>query len=291
MTLQASSRERLGLARLVPIAISGGVIGYIAISYLVQAAHWPIGDATSYWEAALRLRSGEPLYVAGIDPEDPVRYLYAPWFAFAWLPLTFLPQQLVFVAWSGVLLVAALLAIRPLLASGTVTGWLTGLMLGSFLVWTASRGNVQPLLILGLLTTLERRSGPFWVGVFASLKLVPIAYAVVWMARGQWLRAFIALAVTATLVLPALLFDISGYTTAAGARPALLPSLPLQVAGVVAAVVITWRLARTRYALLAASALAMLALPRFVEYNVTFAAAGIPERPDQRATVTTRTEC
>lgn len=269
------ARRAVGPLRIALMAVSGGIVTYIALSYLLQALAWPITDATSYWEAALRLRQGQPLYVAGVATEDPVRYLYAPWFAFAWVPLTFLPREPVFVIWSLVLLGASIAALVPLLQARTAAAWLAALVLGSFLIWTASRGNVQPLLILGLLVVLERRSAPLWVGVMASLKVVPIAYAVVWLARRQWRRAAMAAMALIAFVVPALLFNVADYATDAGARPPLVPFLPLQVLAVAGAAVATWRLARTPYRWLAASALAMLALPRFVEYNVTFALVGM----------------
>jgi hypothetical protein len=47
-------------------------------------------DGISYWDAALRLRNSATLYLPGL-PTDPSVYRYPPWFAAAWIPLTFLP--------------------------------------------------------------------------------------------------------------------------------------------------------------------------------------------------------
>ena len=269
-------RGQLGFTEMALIAVSGGIVGYIAISYLLQVAHWPISDANAYWDAAVRLREGQALYVA-TGPESSDLYRYAPWFAYLWVPLTFLPHDAVFVAWSGLLLVATVIVVAPIASLRTPAAILTALLGGSFLVWTAGHGNVQPLIILALSRTLERQSGPVWVGIAASLKLAPIAYVLVWIGRRDWRSAAVCLLTTAVLVGPMLLFNVSDYTTDAGARPAIIPWLPAQVVAVVIAGALTLATARTRWAWLNATITAMLVLPRFVEYSVTFALVGFAQ--------------
>lgn len=56
-------------------------------------------DVAAYWGAAERIRAGEPLYVAGVANASDL-YRYAPWFAYAWVPLTYLPSDIVTSAWS-----------------------------------------------------------------------------------------------------------------------------------------------------------------------------------------------
>ena len=72
---------------------------------------------------------------------------------------------------------------------------------------------MQPLLVLGLMWGVERRSGPLWIALGASLKGVPLLLALVYAGRGEWRRAAMALGLTAVLVAPALLFDLSHYST------------------------------------------------------------------------------
>src|SRR3972149_6330968 len=48
-------------------------------------------DVAAYWEAAERIRAGEPLYVAGAANASDL-YRYAPRVAYVWGPLTFLPR-------------------------------------------------------------------------------------------------------------------------------------------------------------------------------------------------------
>src|SRR2546428_14134481 len=63
-------------------------------------------DADAYWHAALRLREGLPLY-GGPRGDETEIYRYAPWFAFAWGPLTYLGQANAYLVWRGLLLVGA----------------------------------------------------------------------------------------------------------------------------------------------------------------------------------------
>ena len=267
-------RGKLGFGTVLLIAVSGGIVAYIVVSYLLQAAHWPISDANAYWNAAIRLRDGQPLYQARAGPEASDLYRYAPWFAYLWVPLTFLPEAGVFHAWSLLLVVAAAFTIWPIARVMTPAAILIASLGGSFLVWTAGHGNVQPLLILALSRTLERRTGPVWVAVAASLKLVPIAYILVWIDRREWRAVIVCLVTTAVLVGPMLLFNIDDYSTDPGARPALIPWPPGQVMAVAVAGAATVVAARTRFAWVSASLTAMLLLPRFVEYSVTLALVG-----------------
>ena len=63
---------------------------------------------------------------------------------------------------------------------------------------------------------VERRSGPIWIALGASLKAVPLALALVYAGRGEWRKAAVAAGLTALLVAPMLLFDLSGYSTDPG---------------------------------------------------------------------------
>ena len=52
-----------------------------------SASAWEIPDIEAYWNAALRLRDGGPLYPLATNVNDSEVYRYAPWFAYAWIPL------------------------------------------------------------------------------------------------------------------------------------------------------------------------------------------------------------
>ena len=272
------SRRPLGW-RILPMAIVGGAIGYLLVSNLLQIASWLIqsrdSDTNAYWEAALRLRDGLPLYQAGLDPDSTNLYRYAPWFAALWVPLTYLPREPVFVAWAGAMTACAALAVAPLVRYRTAAAIMLTAFLGGYLLWTGVRGNVQPLAVLVLARTIHGRSGPIWLGVVASLKAFPAVFALVYLGRGEWRKAALAVVCGVALALPALAMNWQDYTFNAGARPPLVPIPLLQLVLTVAAGLGTFWLARTRFAWVSAALLTALAAPRFIEYNLTYFLVGV----------------
>jgi Glycosyltransferase family 87 len=266
-------RNPLALAGAAGIAVLIGLAGWTELNH---AASLSTGsDMDAYWNAAMRLRAGQPLYVPGF-PTDSDLYRYAPWFAYVWVPFTFLPKGAVLFGWMVLCLGAAIASAAPLLWRGPA-GWATIGLILPFQLEGAAFGNVQPLLVLALLWGLERRSGPLWLGIAASLKGAPILLAMVYAGRGEWRRAAAAMAFTAILVLPMFLFDLRGYSTRiGGGQMSLLTVSPIiWMAAILVAVVATWAVARTRYAWVAGSAAMMLALPRFINYEIGFALVGL----------------
>jgi predicted membrane protein len=258
------------LARTVALAV---VIGVSFFNLYQAVIHWTLSDASAYWNAALRLREGAGLYpvLANVDASEV--YRYAPWFAWLTVPWTYLPQQAAGALWSAVLLAGSGLALIPLVRA---RAWLAVAFFAPILIGISAVGNVHPLIIASLVWSLERRSGPIWIGVAASLKVVPILFAVFYLGRGQWGRAAVAVAVTALLWAPALLYDLRGYATEAGQAASLI-SVPIVWAIVVgAAIGVTMRLAPGRFGWLAAATSVVLALPRLFVYDVTYLMAGVP---------------
>lgn len=266
----------LRLARTLALAV---IIG-IGIFNLVQAAtHWTLSDAGAYWNAALRLRGGEPLYPLLTDIDASEVYRYAPWFAWLAIPASYLPMQVAGAAWSALLLAASGLALVPL---ARARAWVAVAFFGPILVGISAVGNVHPLLIAALAWTVERRSGPLWVGVAASLKIFPVLFALVYLGRREWGRFGAAVAVTALLWAPALLYDLRGYATEAGQAASLI-AVPILWAVVVgAAIGVTLRLATGRFGWLAAAVSVVLALPRLFVYDVTYLIVGAPPRRSRR---------
>jgi len=258
------------LARTVALAV---IIGIGLFNVIQAVSHWTLSDAAAYWNAALRLREGEPLYpvLANVDASEV--YRYAPWFAWLAVPWTLLPVQLAGAVWSVVLLASSGLALVPL---AHARAWLAIAFFAPILVGISAVGNAQPLLIASLAWTVDRRSGPFWIGVAGSLKIFPILVALVYLGRGQWGRAAAAVAIMAVLWSPALLYDLRGYATEAG-QAALLISVPMLWAMVVgAAIGLTLRLAPTQFGWLAAGVSVVLASPRLFVYDVTYLMVGTP---------------
>jgi hypothetical protein len=256
------------VARMVAIAVLVG----IAVSHLRwMIADWNLHDMNVYWDAAMRLRNGQELYAA-VDPIDV--YRYAPWFAYAWVPLTYLPKPMVDVGWSAILLVASGIAIWPLIRERTRGSLLVALLLGPLLFAISSVGNIQPLMMLALLYGIPRASGPIWIALAASLKVVPIAFVLIYVSRREWSKVAWSLVLTAGLGAPALLYHIPPEVLSPGAAQ----TLPLAAVAVVAtaslvvATVIAWR--SQRWAPLAAATASVLVLPRLFLYEVSMLLVG-----------------
>jgi hypothetical protein len=275
-----TARTRLAWLRLgFGAALLAVLLALTAYALLSYALSRQVGsDVAAYWNAAERLRAGEPLYVAGAANASDL-YRYAPWFAWAWIPLTYLQRDAVTAAWTGLMFAAALISCVPLLRRGPA-GWAAFAIFGSFQFEGAMYGNVQPLLVLMLLWGVERRSGPLWIALGASLKAVPLLLAVVYAARGEWRRAALAAGLTVILVAPAFLFDLTGYSIAAGPRQESLAavSLFLFVPAALAAVAASWFLARTRFGWLAGGLAMVLSLPRLLDYESAFLLVGLSRR-------------
>jgi hypothetical protein len=177
---------------------------------VVVTQQWWFDDIGAYLHAAARLREGLPLYASPTDPS--LVYRYAPWFAAAWIPLTFLPRLAVEVGWAAVLLIATIAALWPFRRS--VAGVCLALLLGGLLYRTAGWANVQPLMVVALIYLLPTRAGPWTVGVAASLKLLPILFLGIYAWRGNWRAVGIGVAVAALLWAPALFFNVFDYPLA-----------------------------------------------------------------------------
>jgi len=269
-------RTRGGWLRLAGGAVLLALVSYALGSYALSRE---LGsDVAAYWNAAERLRAGEALYAGGAANASDL-YRYAPWFAYLWIPLTYLPRDAVTAGWVGLMVAAALISVLPLLRRGP-TGLAAFAVLGPLQLQGAVFGNVQPLLVLILLWGVERRSGPLWIAIGASLKGVPVLLALVYAGRGEWLRAGVAALLSAVLVAPAFLFDLSGYSTAPGPSQLSLAavSTPLYLVVAIAAIAATYLLARTRLAWLAGSLAMIAALPRLLTYEIGFALIGLVER-------------
>jgi hypothetical protein len=197
------------------------VIGLLFATMLIRlalvAGDWNFGDVDAYWQAALRLRSGQPLYLPGIDPDSYQVFRYAPWFAWLWVPLTYLPQTPVEWAWGGVLAAAAAAILVRLGQLGRPAAWALAFVMAPWLLSLVQVGNIQPLVVAMLAFGVSRRTGPLWIGVAASLKFVPIAWILVYLARREWPRILASLAVAAPLAATFLLYSLAGYVTDPGA--------------------------------------------------------------------------
>lgn len=276
------ARAALPVARLsqgLALALCAG-FGLALIAANVPS--WDLEDADAYWNAALRLRDGSDLYPAVADANAAGVYRYAPWFAWSWVPLTLLPKGAVMAGWSVILALSVAAALVPLVRHRSVAALCLAAALGGLLVRTASTGNVHALLIAGLVHGIQGRGGPVWIGVSASLKIVPIGYALVYVGRREWRKAVIAVAVTVLLAAPALFYDLSHYPADLGRSFSLLsiagPAPWVLAALVFAGLAIT--LARGRKRWVAATGAVLAASPRLALYDATYLLVGLGRRRD-----------
>jgi hypothetical protein len=252
------------------------VVG-VGISFLFWAAvRWEMPDAAAYWQAAERLRAGQDLYPVYGNVEASEVYRYTPWLAWLTVPFTLLPVQVAGFIWSVILVAASTVAVWPLVRERR---WLMVAFFWPILIGISANGNVHALMLAPLVLGVERRSGPLWIALAASLKAVPILLVLVYAGRREWGRVAVTLALTALLVAPILFYDVSGYTTSVGEAGLLITYLPIYVAVGAACVGLTLLLARTRWAWLSAATTMALALPRFFVYDVTLLLVGtVPPR-------------
>lgn len=277
----------MGWARLLALAVACG----FGVAFIwANVRSWNLEDMDAYWNAAHRLRDGLPLFPAVVDPGAADVFRYAPWFAWLWIPVTYLPKVAVQVAWSAVLIASVAFAVGTILRRPSVATICLAALLGGLLIRTASTGNVQALLIAALIYGVPRRAGPVWIGIAASLKFAPLGYALVYVGRGEWRRAAASVLVAAALVAPALLYNLADYPIDPGKGLSLL-----SIAGVVpwalvavACVVSALALARGRFAWLAAAVAVLSGVPRLELYDLTYLLVSMrgppgPRAPDDRA--------
>ena len=270
-------------ARLLALAI---VIGWSVSNAWYRITDWSLSDMDAYWNAALRVREGAMLYPPLADPSAADVYRYAPWFAWAWIPFTYLPKALVATGWSLILILATAAALRPLMRP-TAASIGTAALIGTMLIWAASVGNVQPLMVAVLVHGIDRRSGPLWVGIAASLKAVPIVYVLLYLGRREWSRVFATLAVAALLAAPLLITPLGNYPAGPGDSPGPLWALhPLLLGAALALLTaLTIRLAsqRSTHSRLLAAATLLVALPRISLLDLSHLAVAIPGPRSDRA--------
>jgi len=262
------------LARLAAVAVIVGV-GISELWFAVS--QWTMTDSAAYWNAAMRLREGAPLYpvVGNVEASDV--YRYAPWFAWLTIPLTYPPIWLAGAIWSLILVAGSFVAVVPLARRGA---WIQVAFFFPILIGISAYGNVQALLVALLVWTVDRWSGPAWIGVAASLKIFPILFALTYLGRGQWLRALVAVAVAAILWAPALLYDMRGYVTESG-QAGLFDNRLVFIAVAAVAIGIAAALGRTRVGWIASATAVVLAAPRFFIYDVTYIQVGAPWDGDE----------
>jgi hypothetical protein len=251
-------------------AIAVGVALAVCLSYLRSRGIFNLdsvgADMNAYWEAALRVRAHEPLYppLSDINASDVFRY--PAWFAYAWVPLTFAPKAVITTVWIGSLLAASAFALVPIVRSGSVAGLVLGLLMAPILVEAAWLGNVEPLLVAGLVWGIGTRAEPAAIAFAAATKLTPIAFLAIPLARRDLFGAAMAAGFTGALLLPSLITgNLASYPVEVGGTLSLWSVSPAAwaVAAAGSLVLVVWS-ARTnrRFVALAASVASLAISPR-----------------------------
>ena len=267
------------------IAITAAVLGVIVLIGAAVSSHVQ-PDADAYWHAAQRLRDGQALY-GGPRGDETEIYRYAPWFAFAWVPLTYLGQDAAYVVWRGILVASTLLAVWPLLRRPSAASITLTILVGGLLVSNLPAANVTPLIVGALVAGIRSRAGPLLLGLAGSLKLFPLVLLAGYVAERRWVAAAVATVVTAALWLTVLAFDLPLYLRMASAAFyvggislfAVSPLLWLPIAVVAAAIVLALAFRGSSWTWLAAGAAIPLAVPRVWLPDAAYVLVGLVVLP------------
>lgn len=268
--MDSTRGERLARAAAIGFALAFA-ISNVWFMFSADRYAW---DVSAYWEAALRLRTGEPLYISHADIGAPEVYRYAPWFAWAWVPLTFLPREVVDVAWCLTMLALSFVAVIPVLRTRTEAGIFLALFMWPMMAYVSIGGNVHALIVVALVYGVQTRWGPVVIAFAASLKAAPLALALVYLGRGDWRRLAATLGLFAILVAPMLLAGVEDYTTDPG--QAVLFTGPTWLVAVALTCLATIALARTRFAWMAAATATVVAFPRWLIYDTSLLLVAYP---------------
>lgn len=248
--------------RFVVAVLFGSMLVWV---YLI-AGDWNFGDINAYWLAAHRLRDGQPLYLGTLNPDSYQVFRYAPWFAWIWVPLTYLPRTLVDWGWAAILAVASGAVLVQIVRLRTPAAWAFAFVITPWLLSLVQVGNIQPLIVAALAFGISRRSGPIWIAITASLKGAPLAFALVYLARREWLRIGLTVVATAVLLAPYLLYDLSGYQTDPGRSVSFYYYVSPLAWGVMAAAAslaaVMLAIRRSEYVWVAAAIAVILLAPR-----------------------------
>jgi hypothetical protein len=249
-------------------------------------------DADAYWLAALRLRDGLPLYSGPTGDETQI-YRYAPWFAYAWLPLTYLPKAAAFTAWRAILLVAAGAAVWPIVRRPSPAALTLGVLFFGLLVSNLPAANVTALIVGTLSVTLRTRGGPVILGMAASLKLFPVLLVAGYIAERRWWAVAVTLGVALVLWAHLLVFDLSSYPVDIGGSSFFVGGVSLSRLSpflwAVASVLLLAALAilalrRSRWTWVLAGSTIPIVAPRIWLPDAGYAASGasaLLERPEE----------
>jgi hypothetical protein len=252
-------------------AVVGALIG--VNNFVLHVTTDPLADVRAYYDAGSRLNAGMPLYDQPADTNAAAFYRYPPLLAIAFRPLALLPYPFAAALWETALIAAFAWTVRRLGWRPPV--WLALGILAMPIAWSLVVGQAQVLV-----TALLVVGAPWAVALAAHLKLLPALVALYWLGRRDWravgwFGAWCAIFLVVQLALePAATIAYLGFPNLAQVGEvnnlSIYAASPLLWAVLVgAAALLTIRLAPTRYGWAAAVALAVLATPRLLAYQLS----------------------
>jgi hypothetical protein len=260
-------------------AVVGVLIGIN--TFLLHLENDPLADVHAYYDAATRLNAGLPLYEQAATTNQAEFYRYPPLFAIAFRPLALLPYATASLVWEALVLasfVGLLWWIRP-----GKRGWLIIGTLAMPILWSLSIGQAQVPM-----TLLMAIGAPWSIALAANLKVLPALVAIWWIARRDW-RALgrfaawmVALGAVQLVLDPAdtlgfpSVFTLGQVGEVRNWSPYVISPV-LWAALVVVGTVAAFRLGPTRWGWPAAVALAVLATPRLLLYQLMTLLAALRE--------------
>jgi alpha-1,2-mannosyltransferase len=263
-------------------AVIGALIGLN--NFILHVTTDPLADVHAYYDAGARLNAGLPLYEQPADTNAAAFYRYPPLLAIAFRPLALLPFPLAATLWETALAVCFAWTVWRLGSRPPV--WLAFGILAMPIAWSLVVGQAQVLV-----TALLVVGAPWAVALATHVKLLPALVALYWLGRRDWralgwFGAWCGILLVAQVALePAATIAYLGFPNLAQVGEvnnlSIYAASPLLWAVlVVAAAVVTIRLAPTRYGWAAAVALAVLATPRLLAYQLSTLLAGFRRADD-----------
>ena len=246
----------------------------------------PLNDVQAYYWAGARLNAGLPLYPPDQSVATPLGYPYPPLLAILFRPLALLPFEAAAAIWE-VLVIASFVVTVWWIGPRRRETWLALGVLAFPIAWCLAIGQAQVLL-----TLFTAIGAPWSIALALNIKLFPALIALWWIGRREWRSLGLFAATMAGLALFQLVLAPQAtldYLTAitlkqVGAVRNISPYAvsPILWAVLVAAgVLLTVRLAPTRWGWPAAVILSVLATPRLLVYMLmTFMA--VLTAPDGR---------
>ena len=270
------------------VLVLGAVVGLLLgiETVVLHLTTDPLADVHAYYDAGARLNAGQPLYDQPATTDESDFYRYPPLLAILFRPLALLPFGVAAAIWMvaiGLMLVATLHRIdvrRP------VTLFVT-CALALPIAWSVVIGQAQVAV-----TMLLAIGMPWSVALAANLKVFPILVAIWWLGRREWrslgrlvvwLMVFgviqLVLEPAGTLAYPSFLrldqvgnvVSLSPYAVSPWLWAALLA----------AGLAVAWWAAPRPYGWAVAVAVAVLASPRLLLYQISSLIAGTRD-PDDR---------